>query len=168
MADENTARPETIGSDPSTSASYQDTCDLEMRSTLTCEPQVCEVSTSRLLKNYFRFPSSVAEQAAKTPAQKTTHTVRICIGPPPRNYYTPCSKRIMRIRWNRSIAANGHYARFSSLQPDRVNELDLFRKECQLFGLEIVFHMLFAGRSGQRKHPHLDGKPKDDLCGTRP
>ena len=39
--------------------------------------------------------------------------------------------------------------------------------ECELFGLEVFFHMLLARGSGQREHPDLHGKPKNDLCGTR-
>ncbi len=53
-----------------------------------------------------------------------------------------------------------------SLQRDRFNPLDFFGGECELFGLEVFFHMLLARGSGQREHPDLHGKPKDDLCGT--
>ncbi len=55
-----------------------------------------------------------------------------------------------------------------SLQRDRFNPLDFFGGECELFGLEVFFHMLLARGSGQREHPDLHGKPKDDLCGTSP
>src|SRR5438445_13467222 len=55
-----------------------------------------------------------------------------------------------------------------SLQRDRFNPPDVFGGECELFGLEVFFHMLWARGSGQREHPDVHGKPKDDLCDTSP
>ena len=54
------------------------------------------------------------------------------------------------------------------LQGDRFNPLDFVGGECELFGLEVFFHVLLARGSGQREHADLHGKPKDDLRGTRP
>ena len=53
-----------------------------------------------------------------------------------------------------------------ALQGDRFNPRDFFGGEGELFGLEVLFHMLLARGSGQREHADLHGKPKDDLCGT--
>jgi hypothetical protein len=53
-----------------------------------------------------------------------------------------------------------------SLQPDRFNPLDVFGGECELFGLEVFFPMLWARGAGQREYPDLHGEPKDDLGGT--
>ena len=52
------------------------------------------------------------------------------------------------------------------LQRDRFNPPDFFGGECELFGLQVFFHMMLARGSGQREHPDLHGKPKDDLYGT--
>ena len=56
--------------------------------------------------------------------------------------------------------------RLFSLQRDRFNPLDFFGGKYELFGLEVFFHVLLAGGSGQRQHADLHGKPKDDLCGS--
>ena len=56
---------------------------------------------------------------------------------------------------------------FVFLERDAFNPRDLFGGECELFGLEVLFHMLLARGSGQREHPDLHGKTEDDLCGTR-
>ena len=53
-----------------------------------------------------------------------------------------------------------------ALQGDRFNPLDFFGGEGELFGLEVLLHMLLARGSGQREHADLHSKPKDDLCGT--
>ena len=53
------------------------------------------------------------------------------------------------------------------LQGDRFNPLDFFGGECELFRLEVFFHVLLACGSGQREHADLHGKAKDDLGGTR-
>ena len=52
------------------------------------------------------------------------------------------------------------------LHRDGFNPLDFFAGERELFGLEVFFHMLLARGSGQREHPDLHGKAKDDLRGT--
>jgi hypothetical protein len=49
------------------------------------------------------------------------------------------------------------------LQGDGFDPLDFFGGERELFGPEVFFHMLWARGSGQREHPDLHGKPKDDL-----
>jgi hypothetical protein len=54
------------------------------------------------------------------------------------------------------------------LHPDRFDPPDVFRRKDELFGFEVFFHMLGICRSGQRQHPDLHGKPKDDLCDARP
>ena len=54
----------------------------------------------------------------------------------------------------------------SLLQRDRFNPLDFFGGECELFGLQVLCHMLLARGSGKREHADLHRKPKDDLCGT--
>ena len=54
------------------------------------------------------------------------------------------------------------------LYPDRFDHLHVFSGESELFGLKIFFHMLRVRGAGQRKHPDLHRKSKDDLCETRP
>ena len=58
--------------------------------------------------------------------------------------------------------------RASCLHPDGFDHLHVFSGEGKLFSLEIIFHMLRVRGAGQRKHPDLHGKPKDDLCKTGP
>ena len=52
------------------------------------------------------------------------------------------------------------------LQPDRLKLLNFFSGEGELFGLEVFFHVLWVCSSGQREHPDVHGKPKDDLRDT--
>jgi hypothetical protein len=59
----------------------------------------------------------------------------------------------------------GNGAGAFSLQRDCFNPLDFFGGEREVFGLEVLFHMLLARGSGQREHSDLHGKPKDNLCG---
>lgn len=49
---------------------------------------------------------------------------------------------------------------------DCFDHLHVFSGEGELFSLEILFHMLWVRRAGQREHPHLHRKPKDDLRET--
>ena len=56
----------------------------------------------------------------------------------------------------------------SWLHPDRFDQPHVFSGEGKLFSLEIVFHMLRVRGAGQREHPDLHRKPKDDLCKTGP
>ena len=56
----------------------------------------------------------------------------------------------------------------SWLHPDRFDQPHVFNGEGKLFSLEIVFHMLRVRGSGQREHPNLHRKPKDDLRKTGP
>ena len=56
----------------------------------------------------------------------------------------------------------------SWLHPDRFDQPHVFSGEGKLFSQEIVFHMLRVRGAGQREHPGLHGKPKDDLCKTGP
>ena len=54
------------------------------------------------------------------------------------------------------------------LHPDRFDQSHVFSGERKLFSQEIVFHMLRVRGAGQREHPDLHRKSKDDLCETRP
>jgi hypothetical protein len=54
----------------------------------------------------------------------------------------------------------------SGLQPNRFDQLHVFSGEGKLFSLEIFFHMLLVRGAGQREHPDLHRKPKDDLRET--
>ena len=56
----------------------------------------------------------------------------------------------------------------SGLYPDRFDHLHVFSGEGELFRLEILFHMLLVRGAGQREHPDLHRKPKDDLRETGP
>ena len=58
--------------------------------------------------------------------------------------------------------------RASCLHPDRFNQPHVISGEGKLFSLEIIFHMLRVRGAGQREHPDLHCKPKDDLCKTGP
>jgi len=58
--------------------------------------------------------------------------------------------------------------RASCLHPDRFNQPHVISGEGKLFSLEIIFHMLRVRGAGQREHPNLHRKPKDDLCKTSP
>src|SRR6266480_1360976 len=53
-----------------------------------------------------------------------------------------------------------------SRQRDRFDPPDVFTGEPKPLGLEVLFHVLAARRSGQREHADLHGKPEDDLGGT--
>jgi len=52
--------------------------------------------------------------------------------------------------------------------PDCFNHLNVFIGKSELFGLEILCHMLWVRRSGQRKHAYLHRKPKNNLRQTDP
>jgi hypothetical protein len=56
----------------------------------------------------------------------------------------------------------------SCLYPNRFDQPHVFSGEGKLFSQEIVSHMLRVRSAGQREHPDLHRKPKDDLCKTRP
>ena len=56
----------------------------------------------------------------------------------------------------------------SCLHPDRFDQPHVFSGESKLFSQKIVFHMLRVRGAGQREHPDLHRKSKDDLCKTRP
>src|SRR5438874_1969655 len=55
-----------------------------------------------------------------------------------------------------------------TLHPDCLDPLDVFGGKCELFSLEIFFHMLRVGSTGQWQHSDVHGKREDDLCGTGP
>jgi len=52
------------------------------------------------------------------------------------------------------------------LHPDHFYHLQVFSREGELFSLQIFFHMLLVRSAGQREHPDLHRKPKDDLRET--
>ena len=53
-----------------------------------------------------------------------------------------------------------------ALHTDRLNPLDVFGGECELFSLEVFFHMLWVRGAGQWQHSDMHGEREDDLGGT--